>query len=304
MYKVSFMLLLIWCVTNTSFFVARAAVVVSNRELKAMILKLQKDVRELKRNEVKPMDNCNNIKCGKCQCVEDLSIPEKHYCDCRRLPAKRDCKAFYLNGNYIRGIYTVTMNGLRKVNVFCDGNGWTVIQRRIDGSTNFYRSWEQYKHGFGKLQGEFWLGNENIYALSTQALYSKDSKGSELEISMKSPRSWDLPYLAFYRHFSIDSEAANYKLHVKYNHGIGDSLSYHDNMEFSTFDRDNDKHEKKNCAREHHGAWWYNSCAESNLNGHYNTLETGNPESKIDWESLLYYRTQGWVEMKVMRITY
>lgn len=293
-------LVTVW-VTYTLLFVDGAAVVVSNRELKAMILKLQKDVSELKRKEVKPMGHCTNTKCGKCQCVEDQSIPEKHYCDCRVLPAMRDCKAFYLTGNYIRGIYTVTMNGLQRVNVFCDGNGWTVIQRRIDGSTNFYRSWEQYKNGFGKLQGEFWLGNENIFFLSAQAMYPK---GSELEILMKSPRSWDITYLAFYKHFSIDSETANYKLHVKYNHGNpGDSLTYHDNMEFSTFDRDNDKHDKKNCAREHHGAWWYNACAKSNLNGHYDTLETGKPETKVDWESLLYFRTQGWVEMKVTRIT-
>ena len=199
-----------------------ASVLVSNDELKSLVMKLQKEVKDLRENVNKPMGACEASKCGKCKCVEDLSISEKHYCDCRRLLPRRDCKAFYLAGFYAPGIYTVTMHGLKKVDVFCDGSGWTVIQRRIDGSTNFYRSWQQYKHGFGKLQGEFWMGNENLYALSTQALMPR---GSEMKIEMKSPHSWDLTYLAFYKHFSIDSEAANYKLHIKYSFGNGDSLT-------------------------------------------------------------------------------
>jgi hypothetical protein len=28
----------------------------------------------------------------------------------------------------------------------------------MDGSVNFYRTWETYKHGFGNLEKEFWLG--------------------------------------------------------------------------------------------------------------------------------------------------
>lgn len=33
-----------------------------------------------------------------------------------------------------------------------------VILNRMDGSVDFYRSWETYKKGFGKADGEYWLG--------------------------------------------------------------------------------------------------------------------------------------------------
>ena len=75
---------------------------------------------------------------------------------------------------------------------------------------------------------------------------------------------------AKYGGFNIGDEQAQYQLEVSSYSGTagGDSLAYHNNMAFSTKDRDNDRNGGK-CAVSYTGAWWYNSCHYSNLNGKY-----------------------------------
>uniref|UniRef100_A0A182MVG8 Fibrinogen C-terminal domain-containing protein n=1 Tax=Anopheles culicifacies TaxID=139723 RepID=A0A182MVG8_9DIPT len=45
------------------------------------------------------------------------------------------------------------------------GSNWTIFQRRIDGTVNFNRNWTEYKHGFGDVRGEHWLGLEKLHKI-------------------------------------------------------------------------------------------------------------------------------------------
>ena len=141
-----------------------------------------------------------------------------------------------------------------------DGGGWTVFQRRQDGSVDFYRGWNDYKAGFGQLTAEFWLGNDKIHRLTV-------SRPSSLRVELE---DWNgVKAYAKYGKFKISDEQAQYRLEVgSYSGTAGDSLGYHNNMAFSTKDRDNNW-DNRNCAVQRRGAWWFNNCYHSNLNGQY-----------------------------------
>ena len=157
-------------------------------------------------------------------------------------------------------------DGKGSFTVYCDmrtdGGGWTVFQRRQDGSVDFYRGWNDYKSGFGQLTAEFWCGNNKIHRLTA-------SRPSSLRVELE---DWNgVRKYAKYGRFNIGDEQAQYRLEVgSYSGTAGDSLtSRHNNMAFSTKDRDNDRWSSGNCAVWNIGAWWYNSCHYSNLNGKY-----------------------------------
>ncbi|XP_059163795.1 ficolin-2-like [Physella acuta] len=154
----------------------------------------------------------------------------------------------------------VTLNfGLQVMcDTMSDGGGWTIFQRRVSGSVHFYRNWTEYKNGFGDFtSGNFYLGNENIY------LFTSKNK-TELRVDLIFN---DIHYFAKYSSFNISSEADGYRLFVGgYTGNATEALIYHKAMKFTTFDRDND-YSTDNCAQYWHGAWWYDSCYWSNLNG-------------------------------------
>ncbi|XP_028516592.1 ryncolin-2-like [Exaiptasia diaphana] len=177
----------------------------------------------------------------------------------------KNCGELYKSGERRNGVYTVQPNKQPAFQVYCDmttdGGGWTVFQRRQDGSVDFYRGWKQYKTGFGNLNGEFWLGNDYIHRLSAR-------KASSLLVEVE---DWDgTRKYAKYGSISVGDESDKYRLRVgSYSGTAGDSLDPQNNMAFTTKDRDNDKSSSEKCATYYTGAWWYYSCHFSNLNGKY-----------------------------------
>lgn len=175
----------------------------------------------------------------------------------------RDCLQALEDGHDTSSIYLVKPeNTNRLMQVWCDQRhdpgGWTVIQRRLDGSVNFFRNWETYKQGFGNIDGEYWLGLENIYWLTNQGNY-------KLLVTME---DWSgRKVFAEYASFRLEPESEFYRLRLGRYHGnAGDSFTWHNGKQFTTLDRDHDVY-TGNCAHYQKGGWWYNACAHSNLNG-------------------------------------
>ncbi|XP_041448342.1 fibrinogen-like protein 1 [Drosophila obscura] len=160
------------------------------------------------------------------------------------------------------GIFNIKVKGMEPFTSPCDSSGWTVIQRRINGSVDFNRSWANYKDGFGSIHRNFFLGLEKIHQLTL-------AQPHELYIQLRDVNG--TTKYARYDDFKLGSENEAYKLKSlgEYSGTAGDSFIHHLDMKFTTLDRDNDLAETSNCATDHSGGWWFKKCATSTLNGIY-----------------------------------
>ena len=193
------------------------------------------------------------------------------------------CHEAYNKGIKETGVVALHISGMNTTEVRCDmttdGGGWTVFQRRIDGSVDFRRGWDEYKKGFGYLNGNFWLGLENIHRLAAP------NKGAKLRIDL-THQSSSTKFYAVYTTFKISSETDGYRLKVGgFSGNAGDSMSYHNGMKFSTKDQDNDEI-AGNCAGYFEGGWWFRGCFWSHLNGRHPTeTQVFDSMSYITWLS-------------------
>ncbi|KAG8003124.1 Angiopoietin-related protein 4 [Nibea albiflora] len=160
----------------------------------------------------------------------------------------KDCHDLFVQGQRASGVYTIQPESSQPFNVLCEmtaEGGWTVIQKRHDGSQNFNQLWETYKRGFGSLNGEFWLGLENIHSLSKQGQYV-------LQVEL-SDRAGEQQQASQY-HFQLDGEEKKFTLHLQEESSSGDQekimTTDGSGLPFSTADRDNDLAAGTNCAEQ------------------------------------------------------
>ena len=136
-----------------------------------------------------------------------------------------------------------------------------LIQQHIHLS-GFNRSWDEYKHGFGNTEGNYWIGNNVLSWLTENGKYKL-----KFDLQQRNTGKW---YYAEYSTFVVLPEAQNYKLQVAgYSGNAGyDSFKYHNGLMFSTYDRDNDQSEvdPPNCATSTGSGFWYKRCFHCGVN--------------------------------------
>ncbi|XP_019304609.1 angiopoietin-related protein 3 isoform X1 [Panthera pardus] len=193
-----------------------------------------------------------------------------------------NCTTIYNRGEYTSGIYSIRPSNSQAFNVYCDvksGSSWTVIQHRIDGSQNFNETWENYRYGFGRLDGEFWLGLEKIYSIVKQSNYV-------LRIELEDWKD-NKHYIEY--SFHLGDHETNYTLHlVEITGNVPNALPEHKDLAFSTWDHKAKGH--VNCPESYSGGWWcHDVCGENNLNGKYNKPRA---KTKPERRRGIYWKSQ------------
>ncbi|KAM3916887.1 microfibril-associated glycoprotein 4-like [Leptodactylus fuscus] len=244
---------------------------------------------------------CGHVTAGSAPLNQDNIAKCKDSC----LP--HDCSDVYAQDLTSDGVYLIYPGGLMSppVPVYCDmtsaGGPWTVFQKRFDGSENFYRGWQDYKLGFGRASGEYWLGLQHIFFLT-------QTTPRRLRIDMKdfenNKRHVTYDYFSI-SPLSVNPEQDSYKLYVDgFKEGdperpVGNSLQGHNGLNFSTYDRDRDMY-SGNCAQNYHGAFWYGRCHGANLNGKYHHGNTTEYATGVVWYTwTTYYYSLKETEMKL-----
>ncbi|CAI9591615.1 unnamed protein product [Staurois parvus] len=197
------------------------------------------------------------------------------------------------------GIYIIQPEGTQfSFEAFCDmdyrGGGWTVLQKRIDGTIDFQRTWLDYMEGFGELSGEFWLGLRKTFCILNQ-------KNTSFMLNIALEAEDGSQAYATYDNFWIEDEKTSFIMHVgRYFGTAGDAIRGYkkeDNqnaMPFSTYDIDNDNcypscffnGTKVNSCSQHNNksGWWFSQCGLANLNG-VHRVTRGIDIAGIQWDT-------------------
>ncbi|XP_030607402.1 angiopoietin-related protein 4 [Archocentrus centrarchus] len=197
-----------------------------------------------------------------------------------------DCHELFMRGETTSGVYTIQPTNSEPFEVFCEmtaDGGWTVIQRRQDGSVDFDQLWQAYEKGFGNLNGEFWLGLERIYSIAKDGGYILNIRLSDWVDDLTTVR---LP-------FQLGGQETKYSLQIQ-KAGTFSTLESSlaadaSGIPFSTHDQDNDQKSDTNCAKHLSGGWWFSNCGRANLNGRY--FQSPPPKQRHQRKQGIFWKT-------------
>uniref|UniRef100_A0A914VGZ5 Fibrinogen C-terminal domain-containing protein n=1 Tax=Plectus sambesii TaxID=2011161 RepID=A0A914VGZ5_9BILA len=210
------------------------------------------------------------------------------------------------------GVYTIhPPNASAPFEVYCDmltdNGGWTVFQRRFNGSQDFTtQNWTNYESGFGDVGEEHWLGLEKLYWL-----IEKDNF-TEMRIDLTDCIGQNV-YEAYER-FKIGNAVSKYALlQAGGAHGTArDSLAAKPSQigsKFSTRDQDHDGLPFEPCAEALKGGWWYSRCGNAHLNSVYypQCNYAGGFQDGITWDTLFsdtdgFYHSLAETKMMIRRV--
>ncbi|XP_051858361.1 ficolin-1-A-like [Drosophila albomicans] len=148
--------------------------------------------------------------------------------------------------NLTSGIQEIQLPNGNPYYVLCDSDGWMIIQRRIDGSQDFNKTWQEYVDGIGDIHGEFFMGLENLHLIT-------NATRQQLNISIKT--DYSRTRVAEYDDFRIGNSESLYELESIGNFTgdeyIINALQHHIKRPFSTYDRKSPDLETEM------GGWWY-----------------------------------------------
>ncbi|KAI0987516.1 hypothetical protein GJ496_009150 [Pomphorhynchus laevis] len=136
---------------------------------------------------------------------------------------------------------------------------WTVIMHReitrdVNEIESFNKSWVDYKHGFGSVNGNLWLGLKNLNEITSQR---------NLRLRVEAKYGQNFTDIIEFNGLSVGLENDSFPLTISNpsdSEFINYSLYYHNGMKFTTLDKDNDL-SSENCAQLSGGGWWFRNCA-------------------------------------------
>uniref|UniRef100_A0A0K8RK19 Putative ficolin/ixoderin n=1 Tax=Ixodes ricinus TaxID=34613 RepID=A0A0K8RK19_IXORI len=160
-----------------------------------------------------------------------------------------------------------------------DGGGWTIIQRRSwdeEGEDKFEKSEKEYEKGFYGGVSSYWIGNENIHALTS---HPSNEQALRIELTKQNNKRIIVNYGKFKVGSKNDGYMLTYDDYWSPNGTEYDGLAFHNRTKFSVM-KQNDRVDSCSKSRRS-GGWWYPpfGCLFSNLNGR--KFKSGVPQNNM-----------------------